>query len=93
MFPDDQFILVHVDTPTEVCETRDVKGLYAKARRGEIQGFTGVDDPYEPPLDAELVLETVNHSPEANTRRIVELLSERGLVPASAHQRAEVAGG
>jgi sulfate adenylyltransferase len=52
------FLLVWVSTPIEVCEARDVKGLYAKARAGEITGFTGIDDPYEPPLDAELVIDT-----------------------------------
>jgi adenylylsulfate kinase len=52
------FIEVHVSTPLGVCEARDVKGLYAKARRGEIQQFTGIDDPYEPPIDPELVIDT-----------------------------------
>jgi sulfate adenylyltransferase len=52
------FLLVWVSTPLEVCEARDVKGLYAKARAGEIKGFTGIDDPYEPPSDAELVIDT-----------------------------------
>jgi adenylylsulfate kinase len=52
------FIEVHVSTPIEECERRDVKGLYAKARRGEIRNFTGVDDPYEPPLAPELVIDT-----------------------------------
>jgi adenylylsulfate kinase len=52
------FIEVHVATPIEECERRDVKGLYARARRGELREFTGVDDPYEPPLAPELVLDT-----------------------------------
>ncbi len=60
MVGNDNYIEVFVDTPLEVCEERDVKGLYAKARRGEIKGFTGIDDPYEPPLHAEIVLDTVN---------------------------------
>jgi bifunctional enzyme CysN/CysC len=51
-----EFVEVFVDTPIEVCEQRDPKGLYAKARAGEIRGFTGIDDPYEPPLAAELVI-------------------------------------
>ena len=59
MFPEGQFILSYINTPVEVCETRDVHGMYSKARRGEIKGFTGVDDPYEPPLDADLVLEAL----------------------------------
>ena len=53
-----RFVLVHLSTPLEVCEQRDVKGLYARARAGEIPGFTGIDDPYEPPADPELVLDT-----------------------------------
>jgi sulfate adenylyltransferase len=60
----DSFVEVFVDTPIEECERRDVKGLYAKARRGEITGFTGVDDPYEPPLRAEVTLNTLVHSAE-----------------------------
>jgi sulfate adenylyltransferase len=52
------FLLVWVSTPIEVCEARDVKGLYAKARAGLVTGFTGIDDPYEPPLDADLVIDT-----------------------------------
>lgn len=52
------FLEIHVDTPLEVCELRDVKGLYAKARRGEIPNFTGVDDPYEPPEHPELTIDT-----------------------------------
>jgi sulfate adenylyltransferase len=52
------FVLVWVSTPLEVCEARDVKGLYAKARAGELTGFTGIDDPYEPPEDADLVIDT-----------------------------------
>ena len=54
----ERFYEVYVSTPLEVCEQRDVKGLYAKARRGEIKGFTGIDDPYETPDDAELVIDT-----------------------------------
>jgi len=64
------FIEVYVDTPLEVCESRDTKGLYAKARRGEITEFTGVSDPYEPPDNPELRLDTVAHSVEENARRI-----------------------
>jgi len=76
----DRFIEVFVDTPIEVCEQRDIKGLYAKARRGEVKGFTGVDDPYEPPHNAELVLDTVKPSVEENARRILGQLVERGFV-------------
>jgi len=64
-----RFVLVHLSTPLEVCEGRDVKGLYARARAGEIPGFTGIDDPYEPPTRAELVIDTsVTALAEAVTR-------------------------
>jgi sulfate adenylyltransferase len=53
-----RFVLVHLATPLAVCEARDVKGLYARARAGQLPGFTGIDDPYEPPARAELVLDT-----------------------------------
>ena len=80
MVPGGHFVEVFVDTPLEVCEARDTKGMYAKARRGEIQGFTGIDDPYEPPLQPELTLDTVTHSPEENARRILRFLAERGFI-------------
>lgn len=80
MVGSDHFIEVFVDTPLEVCEQRDEKGLYAKARRGEIKGFTGIDDPYEPPENPEIRLDTVNHTPEENARTIVEYLIARGFV-------------
>ena len=80
MFGDGHFIEVFVDTPLEVCESRDVKGLYAKARRGEIKGFTGIDDPYEPPQNAELVLNTVEHGPEENARHVINYLQEKGFL-------------
>lgn len=76
----DRFIEVFVDTPLAVCEQRDTKGLYAKARRGELRGFTGVDDPYEPPIDPDLRLTTEDTPPEACARRIVELLEQRGFL-------------
>ncbi len=76
----ERFVEVFVDTPMEVCEARDVKGMYAKARRGEITGFTGIDDPYEPPEDAEIVLDTVDRSAEVNARAVMGWLAERGFV-------------
>jgi len=76
----DRFVEVFVDTPIEVCEQRDIKGLYAKARRGEVKGFTGVDDPYEEPHNPELVLDTVKQDVEQNARRILGHLVERGFV-------------
>ena len=75
-----QFIEVFVDTPLEVCEQRDAKGVYAKARRGEIENFTGISDPYETPQNAEVVLDTVKHQPEENALRIVGELIERGFI-------------
>ena len=76
----DGFTEVFVDTPLEVCEDRDTKGLYAKARRGEIKGFTGIDDPYEAPLNPELRLTTTDNTPEDNARLITEYLIEQGYL-------------
>lgn len=76
----DHFFEVFVDTPLDVCEDRDVKGLYAKARRGEIKGFTGIDDPYEAPIDPEIILDTVNRTPEENAHLIVEHLQAKGYL-------------
>jgi sulfate adenylyltransferase len=81
----DHFVEVFMDTPIDVCESRDTKGMYAMARRGEIKGFTGIDDPYEAPEHAEIVLETVRSAPEDNARHVLEYLAQRGFV------RAEVA--
>lgn len=80
MVGEDSFIEVYVNTPIEVCEQRDVKGLYARARRGQITGFTGVDDPYEEPVNPEITLDTVNFTPEENARKIVEYLEAQGLI-------------
>jgi sulfate adenylyltransferase len=80
MMGEDQFIEVFVDTPLSVCEQRDVKGMYAKARRGEIKEFTGISDPYEPPLNPEITLETETHSSEDNARMIMAELARRGFV-------------
>jgi sulfate adenylyltransferase len=80
MVEDDRFIEIFVDTPIEVCEERDVKGLYARARRGQIKGFTGVDDPYEVPVDPEVTLHTIETSPEENARKIVDILESSGFI-------------
>jgi sulfate adenylyltransferase len=80
----DRFVEVFVNTPLEECERRDVKGIYAQARRGEIKNFTGISDPYEPPLKPELVLRTAGATPDENARRILEYLVEQGLVRADA---------
>ena len=81
---DDRFIEVYVKASVEVCEERDVKGLYAKARSGEIKEFTGVSDPYEPPENPELVLETESQSPEESAQQILDYLEERELIPPGA---------
>ncbi|MQA86960.1 MAG: adenylyl-sulfate kinase [Streptosporangiales bacterium] len=79
------FVLVHVATPLEVCEQRDRKGLYAKARAGQIESFTGISDPYEEPDDAELVLDTSKMSVDEAVSKVLDALVEGGWVPGS-HQ-------
>jgi len=83
------FVEVFVDTPVEECEKRDVKGMYAKARAGEIKDFTGVDDPYEPPERAELVLETVETTEEECSRQVIAKMEQLGLIPSAGGQGAE----
>ena len=70
-----RFVLVLVDTPLDVCEQRDPKGLYAKARAGVIQQFTGISDPYEVPTDAELAVDTTKTTPEQAAAKILEYLA------------------
>src|SRR3712207_2634863 len=70
------FVEVFADAPLDVCEARDVKGLYAKARAGEIKGFTGIDDPYEPPAGAEVVCATDKQSPEESAQQVIDKLIE-----------------
>ena len=79
------FVEVYCDTPIEVCERRDVKGLYAKARAGQIQGFTGVDDPYEPPLNPEVTLDTNTLSVQECVHRIIDKLLELGYILPQGH--------
>ena len=74
------FVEVFVDTPVAVCEQRDPKGLYKKARAGEIKGFTGVDDPYEPPLKPEITLKTAEYKLEACVAQIAAYLQQRGIL-------------
>jgi adenylylsulfate kinase len=76
------FVEVYVKATVEECARRDVNGLYAKAFAGEIRGFTGVDDPYEEPTQAEIVVDTDAQSPEESARIVVERLEELGLVEA-----------
>jgi sulfate adenylyltransferase len=83
MIGDDRFVLVHVTTPLDVCERRDVKGLYARARRGELESLTGIDDPFEAPADADVHIDASDCAPGNAVERIVTHLSTRGLLDAS----------
>jgi sulfate adenylyltransferase len=78
------FVLVHVSTPVEVCETRDRKGLYAKARAGIVKEFTGISDPYEEPKDAEIAVDTTDLSPEECVQEVVLFLEKKGYIGAEA---------
>jgi len=80
MIGDDRFVEVFVDTPLQVCEERDAKGMYARARRGEIAGFTGIDDPYQPPENPEITLTTTEKSPEQNAHEIMTYLARQGFL-------------
>jgi adenylyl-sulfate kinase len=77
-----EFIEVFVECPLEECAERDVKGLYAKAFAGEIENFTGVSDPYEPPEHAEIVLHTAVETPEESAEKIMAYLEANDYVPA-----------
>ncbi|WP_020466758.1 bifunctional sulfate adenylyltransferase/adenylylsulfate kinase [Singulisphaera acidiphila] len=79
------FVEIFCDTPIEVCEQRDVKGLYAKARAGEIKGFTGVDDPYEPPLNPEITLDTSKLGARESADAIIKKLIELGYILPHGH--------
>src|SRR5947199_6742721 len=74
------FIEVHVNTPIETCEQRDPKGLYKKARAGQLKGFTGIDDPYEAPLTPELTLDMTGTSPQDATLQLLNSLEGRGIL-------------
>jgi sulfate adenylyltransferase len=76
----DHFLEVFVDAPIEVCEARDVKGLYGRARGGQIEAMTGVADPYEPPEDPDVTLDSVGRSVDENVREVLRVLAERGLL-------------
>jgi adenylylsulfate kinase len=74
------FIEIFVNTPIQTCEQRDPKGLYKKARAGQLKGFTGIDDPYEPPLNPEVTLDATNISPQEGAVLLMEYLEKRGLL-------------
>jgi sulfate adenylyltransferase len=78
--PHGGFVLVHLSTPIEVCEQRDRKGMYAKARAGIIKEFTGISDPYEAPADAEVVLDTSDLTPEQSADAVFEYLEKEGFI-------------
>jgi adenylylsulfate kinase len=73
-----EFIEVYMDASVELCEERDPKGLYKKARKGEIKGFTGIDDPYESPNDPEIVIQPGEMTPQEGAMRILGYLVEKG---------------
>jgi adenylylsulfate kinase len=80
----ERFVEVYVNAPLEVCESRDVKGMYAKARAGEIKGFTGIDDPYEEPHHPEVVCNTASETVDESAGKIVAFLEQHGHIPAAA---------
>jgi adenylylsulfate kinase-like enzyme len=76
-----EFYEIFVDTPLALCKTRDPKGLYARAAAGGLKNFTGIDSPYEPPLNPELVLPTASGSAEDLADRVIAHLKSRGVIP------------
>ncbi|RLC64298.1 MAG: adenylyl-sulfate kinase [Chloroflexota bacterium] len=88
---DGAFIEVYVECPVEVCAQRDVKGLYAKAFAGEIENFTGVSDPYEPPENPEVVVHTAQETPEESAAKVIAYLEGQGYIkPASAGEATDL---
>ncbi len=75
-----RFVLAYVSTPLEICEARDCKGLYAKARAGLVKQFTGISDPYEAPTDAEVVIDTTCVTPEESVQQILSHLQREGFI-------------
>lgn len=80
-----EFIEVFIDTPLEICEQRDPKGLYQKARKGEIPSFTGISSPYEHPVSPDIHIQTAHHSIQESVSSIIEYLSQKGYLDASTH--------
>ncbi|NET34338.1 MAG: adenylyl-sulfate kinase [Cyanothece sp. SIO1E1] len=85
------FMEIYVSAPVEVCEQRDVKGLYKRARAGEIKNFTGVSDPYEPPLNPEVNCKTHEETLEESVGKVIAELEQRGYIPSNSAVPAEVA--
>jgi adenylylsulfate kinase len=91
MLKENEFIEVFIDTPISECEKRDPKGLYKKARAGEIKDFTGIGSPYESPEDAEIVIKNINISVEDAANQVVTFLDARGyLKPQKGNSSAEI---
>jgi adenylyl-sulfate kinase len=84
----DDFVEVYVDTPLEECRRRDVKGLYRQALTGQVSAFTGVSDPYEPPLAAEITVSTIGQAPEQSAAAIISWLERRGYLDIETHAPA-----
>jgi len=80
LLADGEFVEIFIDTPIEECEKRDPKGLYQKARQGDIKDFTGIDSPYEAPENAEITLDFSGQTPEQSTERLFDLLKQKGIV-------------
>ncbi len=80
LFEEEEFIEVYVDTPLEVCKQRDVKGHYRKALMGEIKGFTGIDSPYEPPENAEIIIKTAECNIDDACEKILTYLKEKEII-------------
>ncbi len=83
LMPHGDFIEIHCQCPLETCETRDVKGLYKKARSGEIKDFTGISSPYEAPSNPELRIDTHSLSLEESVAKVIQLLQTRHIIPAT----------
>ncbi|MBD2080262.1 adenylyl-sulfate kinase [Leptolyngbya sp. FACHB-17] len=86
----DSFVEVYVDASVEVCEQRDVKGLYQKVRAGEIKNFTGIDDPYEPPINPDVVCHTEQETIQESTLKIMEKIESRGLSKRISHLEFQI---
>ena len=82
MLPQADFVEVYVKAPLDICESRDPKGLYKKARAGEISGFTGIDDPYEEPEKAEITVESALHNPQVLAQQVLVWLELAEIIPA-----------
>jgi adenylylsulfate kinase len=80
IFPHGDFIEIYCATPLEVCETRDVKGLYQRARAGEVKEFTGISSPYEAPLTPELIVDTSKQPLDESVTQVLEFLRTRGFL-------------